>query len=90
MAVGSVSLAGSVITFAKLQELMTTRPVVFAGYPIAAAAVLIALLGTAVALVVFTPGVLNGLPLGVLLALLGLAAGGAAGAAGRWRRRPRS
>ena len=29
--VGSVSLSGSCITFAKLQELMTTRPVVFPG-----------------------------------------------------------
>ena len=32
--VGSVSFAGSVVTFLKLQELMTTRPVVFRGYPI--------------------------------------------------------
>ena len=31
--VGSVSFAGSVVTFVKLQELMTTRPVSFAGYP---------------------------------------------------------
>jgi H+-translocating NAD(P) transhydrogenase subunit beta len=29
--VGSVSFSGSVITFAKLQELMTTRPVIFKG-----------------------------------------------------------
>ena len=29
--VGSVSFSGSVITFAKLQEMMTTRPVMFAG-----------------------------------------------------------
>ena len=32
--VGSVSFSGSVITFAKLQELMTTRPVVLPGHPI--------------------------------------------------------
>jgi NAD(P) transhydrogenase subunit beta len=31
--VGSVSFSGSVITFAKLQELMTTRPVMFKGQP---------------------------------------------------------
>ena len=31
--VGSVSFAGSVVTFVKLQELMTTRPVVFPGLP---------------------------------------------------------
>nr|WP_180935150.1 NAD(P)(+) transhydrogenase (Re/Si-specific) subunit beta [Nocardioides ungokensis] len=33
--VGSVSFAGSLITFAKLQELMTSRPVVFPGLPVA-------------------------------------------------------
>ena len=33
--VGSVSFAGSIVTFAKLQELMTSRPVVFPGLPIA-------------------------------------------------------
>ncbi|MFP5283147.1 MAG: NAD(P)(+) transhydrogenase (Re/Si-specific) subunit beta, partial [Actinomycetes bacterium] len=32
--VGAVSLAGSVVTFLKLQELMPTRPITFAGYPI--------------------------------------------------------
>ena len=34
IAVGSVSFAGSIITFAKLQELMTSRPVVFPGLPV--------------------------------------------------------
>ena len=34
IAVGSVSFAGSIVTFAKLQELMTSRPVVFPGLPI--------------------------------------------------------
>lgn len=33
--VGAVSFAGSVVTFAKLQELMTSRPVVFTGLPVA-------------------------------------------------------
>ena len=32
--VGSVSFTGSVVTFLKLQELMTGRPITFAGYPI--------------------------------------------------------
>jgi H+-translocating NAD(P) transhydrogenase subunit beta len=32
--VGSVSFSGSAVTFAKLQELMTTRPVVLPGHPI--------------------------------------------------------
>src|SRR4051794_20345125 len=45
IAVGSVSFAGSVITFAKLQELMTSRPVVFPGlryvFPVAVAAAVV-------------------------------------------------
>src|SRR4051794_23377525 len=32
--VGSVSFAGSLVTFAKLQDLMTSRPVVFPGLPV--------------------------------------------------------
>ncbi len=32
--VGAISFSGSVVTFAKLQELMTTRPVVFPGGPL--------------------------------------------------------
>jgi H+-translocating NAD(P) transhydrogenase subunit beta len=32
--VGAISFAGSCVTFAKLQELMTTRPVVFPGGPV--------------------------------------------------------
>ena len=39
--VGSVSFSGSIITFMKLQELMTTRPVTFAGQQIAMLIVLI-------------------------------------------------
>ena len=68
--VGAVSFAGSGITFAKLQELMTTRPVVFPGLPVVMAAVLLAAVGTAVA-VVLTGSV----ALAVLLMVLGLAAG---------------
>jgi NAD(P) transhydrogenase subunit beta len=49
--VGSVSFAGSLITFAKLQELMTSRPVVFPGLPVAFAVFLLAALGLAVATV---------------------------------------
>ncbi len=45
IAVGSVSFAGSIVTFAKLQELMTSRPVVFPGLPIVFALALIATLG---------------------------------------------
>jgi NAD(P) transhydrogenase subunit beta len=68
--VGAVSFAGSGITFAKLQELMTTRPVVFRGLPAVMAAVLLAAVAAAAA-VVFT----GSLPLAVLLLVLGLAAG---------------
>ena len=68
--VGAVSFAGSGITFAKLQELMTTRPVVFPGLPVVMAAVLLAAVGTAVAVVLT-----GSLALAVLLMVLGLAAG---------------
>ncbi|MDT0170385.1 NAD(P)(+) transhydrogenase (Re/Si-specific) subunit beta [Pseudarthrobacter sp. BRE9] len=68
--VGAVSFAGSGITFAKLQELMTTRPVVFPGLPVVMAAVLLAAVAAGVAVVLT-----GSLPLAVLLLLLGLAAG---------------
>ncbi|GAC1451216.1 MAG: NAD(P)(+) transhydrogenase (Re/Si-specific) subunit beta [Pseudarthrobacter sp.] len=68
--VGAVSFAGSGVTFAKLQELMTTRPVVFPGLPVVMAAVLLAAVGTAVAVVLT-----GSLALAVLRLLLGLAAG---------------
>ncbi len=68
--VGSVSFAGSVITFAKLQELMTSRPVVFPGLPIVFGA---ALIGSVV-----LAGLLINEPtmwVGVVLALVGLLVG---------------
>jgi NAD(P) transhydrogenase subunit beta len=68
--VGAVSFAGSAVTFAKLQELMTTRPVVFPGLPAVMGAVLLAAVaaGTAV--------VLGGwLALALVLMLLGLLTG---------------
>ncbi|MFP5366067.1 MAG: NAD(P)(+) transhydrogenase (Re/Si-specific) subunit beta, partial [Actinomycetes bacterium] len=68
--VGAVSFAGSGVTFAKLQELMTTRPVVFPGLPVVMGAVLLAAVAAAV-VVIFT----GSLPLAVLLLALGLAAG---------------
>ena len=68
--VGAVSFAGSAITFSKLQELMTTRPVVFPGLPTLMGAVLLAAVGAAVA-VVFS----GSLALALLLLVLGLAAG---------------
>jgi NAD(P) transhydrogenase subunit beta len=73
--VGSVSFAGSLVTFAKLQELMTSRPVVFPGLPIAFGVTILGALALAV-LTVTDPALwvgsvlaLVGLLLGVLLVL---------------------
>jgi NAD(P) transhydrogenase subunit beta len=68
--VGSVSLAGSVVTFLKLQELMTTRPVVFAGYSILYGVGLLAALGFSVGLVL-----MPSLVFAALLAAVGAALG---------------
>jgi NAD(P) transhydrogenase subunit beta len=73
--VGSVSFSGSIITFAKLQDLMTSRPVVFLGLPVVFGAGLLAAIVLAVLLVrepELWPGVtlaLIGLLVGVLLVL---------------------
>jgi NAD(P) transhydrogenase subunit beta len=50
--VGAISFSGSCVTFAKLQELMTTRPVVFPGGPVAMAAATLLGVGLAVGVVV--------------------------------------
>lgn len=68
--VGSVSFAGSCVTFAKLQELMTTRPVVFPGLAVVFAGAFIAAVVLSV-LVVRDPS----LGLGVVIGVLGLAVG---------------
>ncbi len=68
--VGAVSFAGSAVTFAKLQELMTSRPVVFPGLPIVFGVFLL----TGVVLSVLTvasPSIL----VGVLLLVVGLVFG---------------
>ena len=69
--VGSVSFAGSVVTFLKLQELMTTRPIVFAGYPIVYGLGLLAALGLSVGLVL-APSMLFALLLAAVGAALGV------------------
>src|SRR3954454_3804650 len=68
--VGSVSFAGSIITFAKLQELMTSRPVVFPGLPVIFG-------GSFIAALVFSVMLVNQphLWIGVVLGLLGLVFG---------------
>jgi NAD(P) transhydrogenase subunit beta len=68
--VGAVSFAGSGVTFAKLQELMTTRPVVFRGLPVVMAAVLLAAVAAGAGVVITGSAVPA-----VLLLVLGLAAG---------------
>ncbi len=68
--VGSVSFAGSIITFAKLQDLMTSRPVVFPGLPILFGG------GIVAAVVLSVLEVREGnLALGIVLGLLGLLLG---------------
>jgi NAD(P) transhydrogenase subunit beta len=68
--IGSVSFAGSVVTFAKLQELMTSRPVIFPGLPVAFG-------GSFVAAVVLSVMLVDGprMWIGVVLGLLGLLIG---------------
>jgi NAD(P) transhydrogenase subunit beta len=68
--VGSVSFAGSIVTFAKLQELMTSRPVIFPGLPIVFGAGILA----AVVLSVLEVRDAD-LMLGIVLALVGLLLG---------------
>jgi NAD(P) transhydrogenase subunit beta len=68
--IGAVSFSGSGVTFAKLQELMTTRPVVFPGLPAVMGAVLLAAVGAGAAVVLG-----GSLALALVLLLLGLVAG---------------
>jgi NAD(P) transhydrogenase subunit beta len=69
--VGSVSFSGSLVTFAKLQELMTSRPVVFVGLPIVFGASIVAAVLLAV-LTVTDPAVWIGIVLAVVGLLLGV------------------
>jgi NAD(P) transhydrogenase subunit beta len=68
--IGSVSFSGSAITFLKLQELMTGRPVTFPGGPYVFGAVLAAAIGLSVWTVAA-----GEIWLGIVLAVVGLAAG---------------
>ncbi len=68
--VGSVSFAGSVVTFAKLQDLMTSRPVVFPGLAVVFAGTLLAALVLS-GLLVSDPTMW----VGIVLALIGLGFG---------------
>jgi H+-translocating NAD(P) transhydrogenase subunit beta len=70
IAVGSISFAGSVVTFLKLHELMTSRPVIFPGLPVLFGA---GLLGALVLSVVVVREPVTGV--GVVIGLLGLLVG---------------
>ena len=69
--VGSVSFAGSMVTFAKLQGLMTSRPVIFTGLPILFGASVLAALVLSVMTVTGT-AIWIGIVLGLVGLLLGL------------------
>jgi NAD(P) transhydrogenase subunit beta len=69
--IGSGSFSGSVITFAKLQELMTSRPVIFPGLPIVFGLGLVAAVALSVT-TVWSPSVLVGVVLGLLGLLIGV------------------
>ena len=68
--IGAVSFSGSMITFAKLHELMTSRPVIFPGLPIAFGGAALGAVALSVVLVA-DPA----LWVGVLVGVLGLALG---------------
>jgi len=70
LVVGAISFSGSLVTFAKLQELMTTRPVVFPGLPILMGLALVAAVGASVAVVLTGEAWIA-----VVLLALGLVAG---------------
>jgi len=65
--VGSVSFAGSVVTFAKLQDLMTSAPVVFPGLALVFGAALVAAVGLSTQLILDVA-----LWVGIVLCLVGL------------------
>jgi H+-translocating NAD(P) transhydrogenase subunit beta len=68
--VGAVSFAGSIVTFAKLQELMTSRPVIIPGFPVLFG-------GGFVAAIVLSVLLVNEpeMWLGIVIGLLGLLVG---------------
>ena len=68
--VGSVSFAGSAVTFAKLQELLTSAPLVFPGLPVAFGVSLVAGVGLSTQLVLDAA-----MWVGIVLCLVGLVFG---------------
>ena len=73
--VGAISFSGSCVTFAKLQELMTTRPVVFPGGPVAMAGASVVAVALALGVVVDARDSVVSSWLLVLLGLVALVVG---------------
>ena len=71
VAVGAISFAGSGVTFAKLQDLMTSRPVTFPGFPVVFGGSLIAEVVLSV-LVVRDPTIGLGIAIGLVGLLIGV------------------
>ena len=71
IAVGAISFSGSVVTFAKLQDLMTSRPVTFPGFPVAFGGSLIGVVVLSV-LVVRDPATGLGIAVGLVGLLIGV------------------
>jgi NAD(P) transhydrogenase subunit beta len=69
--IGSISFTGSIVTFLKLQELMTTRPITFAGYPILYGLALLSAIGFGLFLALF-PTMVAGIALAVIGAGVGV------------------
>ncbi len=69
--IGGVSFSGSMVTFAKLQELMTSRPVTFPGLPILFGGALLACFALSVVMVL-DASIWSGIVLGVLGLALGV------------------
>ena len=70
MAVGAVSFAGSAVTVGKLQELISTRPLLFPGMPVIMAVVLLGAVAAGVFIILTGSGAWA-----IALLVLGLAAG---------------
>jgi len=67
--IGSISFAGSLVAFAKLQELMTGRPITYAGQQFVNGLIALTVIGLGVALVLgyVTPAVFGGLAAAALV-----------------------
>ena len=70
--IGAVSFAGSIVAFLKLQELMTGRPVTYAGQQVVNGIVVLAVVGIAVAMLLGHAGPWSFVALAIAAGLLGV------------------